>query len=134
MLCRHYHRMASSDGWCLARSGRTDEDPTGAFTPVPTLGPEPDLGLDRLRFGAGADDRRARVLRTWGSAELMARAPPRGPTTDRRPHEWGAVLRAHAAHVALVHEIAEMRAAPLGQIGQRAPEVVVEPAELRRTQ
>ena len=63
LLCRHHHRMKTYDGWILARSGPTDEDPTWTFTPIPDVGQEPDLGLDRLRSGAGAADRPEQVPR-----------------------------------------------------------------------
>ena len=47
LLCRHHHRLKTYDGWDLARTGPTDEDPRWCFTPQAPFGQEPDLGLDR---------------------------------------------------------------------------------------
>jgi hypothetical protein len=47
LLCRHHHRLKTYEGWTLARTGPTDEDPQWCFTPLPPFGQEPDLGLDR---------------------------------------------------------------------------------------
>jgi hypothetical protein len=47
LLCHHHHRMKTYDGWILARTGPTDEDPGWTFTPQPPFGQEPGLGIDR---------------------------------------------------------------------------------------
>jgi hypothetical protein len=44
LLCRHHHRMKTYDGWELARTGRSDDDPGWRFTPLPPFGQEPGLG------------------------------------------------------------------------------------------
>ena len=70
LLCRHHHRMKTYDGWDLARSGPTDEEPVWTFTPMPPFGQEPELGLDRpgsrsgIGDGAGGGDRPEQVPRT----------------------------------------------------------------------
>jgi len=65
LLCRHHHRMKTYDGWTLARTGPTDEDPIWTFSPLPPFGQEPDLGLDRPDSDGrpGADDRPGPVSR-----------------------------------------------------------------------
>lgn len=47
LLCHHHHRMKTYDGWILARTGPSDEDPGWTFVPQPPFGQEPGLGIDR---------------------------------------------------------------------------------------
>ena len=49
LLCRHHHRLKTYDGWQLARTGPSDQDPGWSFTPLPPFGQEPGLGSQAPR-------------------------------------------------------------------------------------
>ncbi len=46
LLCHHHHFQKTYEGWELARTGPTDEQPGWVFSPQPPFGREPGLGMD----------------------------------------------------------------------------------------
>ena len=82
--------------------------------------------------GQGSGRARGVIPTGHGGSVLVRRTPPRGPAPDRRPDQLGAVARAPAPGVAFLHQVPEVRAAPLGELGDGPDQMAVGGAVPRR--